>query len=316
MLNWTVTIILFILVTLAAAEKAVHKPFTPVVNVAYAGSLVTLMERSIGPAFARTGFDFRGEAKGSVALGNYIRDGLRNPDVFISADTAVLQSLEAEPNPPVRWHLLFASARLLVGYSTKPPFATLLRDAAAHRRSLVSVLEQPGLRIGRTDPAVDPKGYRTLIALQLMEHHYHVPGLAKKIGTNSSAHILPEETLLARLENGDLDAAFLYSTESTARNIPTIELPAAANLGDIKLAHSYAAAAVQIGGKNIIGTPIVYGLTIPEQAANKRGAMAFVRFFFSERSRKLLQRSGLHFLNAASGGDRGAIPHALLGLHR
>ncbi len=306
-----------LLATFTAAEHAAHELSAPIVNVAYAGSLVALMERSIGPAFNKTRYEFRGEAKGSVALANFIREGLRNPDVFISADPAVLESLQAAPHPPVKWYVSFASARLLIGYSEKSHFAASLREAAQHRRSIASVLVQPGLRIGRTDPAIDPKGYRTLIALQLAEHYYHTPGLARRVlgAADNSAQLFPEETLLVRLESGDLDAAFLYSTESAPRNIATIELPAAINLGDIKLARIYGKASVRIGRKTIVGSPIVYALTIPERAVNKRGAIAFVNFLFSKAAQHLLQRSGLRFIYKAPRGDRNAIPTVLRTLH-
>ncbi len=311
-------ILFLLLATFTAADQAVHPASAPVVNVAYAGSLVALLERWIRPAFENTGYEFRGEAKGSVALANFIREGLRNPDVFISADPALLESLQATPNPPVKWYLPFASARLLIGYSAKSRFAASLREAAQHRRSIASVLAQPGLRIGRTDPAIDPKGYRTLIALQLAEHYYHAPGLAQRIlgAADNSAQTFPEETLLVRLESGDLDAAFLYSTESAPRNVPTIELPAAINLGDTKFARSYGKASVRVGRKTVVGAPILYALTIPEHALNKPGAIAFIRFLFSKTAQHLLQRSGLHVVYEAPRGDRNAIPKVLLSLHR
>lgn len=310
-------IIFLLLATLTTTQIAARNASVPDVNVAYAGSLVTLMERSIGPAFSKNGYDFHGEGKGSVALGNFIRDRLRNPDVFISADPAVLESLEAAPDRPVRWYLPFASARLLVGYSMKSRFAASFCEAAQHRRSIVSVLEQPGLRIGRTDPALDPKGYRTLIALQLAERYYHVAAFAKTIlgNPNGSSQVFPEETLLVRLESGDLDAAFLYSTESAQRNLPSIELPDAVNLGDIKLARKYATASVTVGGTTIVGTPIVYALTIPERAVNKSGAIAFVRFLLSKTTKQRLRRSGLRVFVASPRGDRRAIPDALRSPH-
>jgi molybdate/tungstate transport system substrate-binding protein len=56
------------------------------VNVLYAGSLVNLMERSIGPAFEKaTGEHFRGYAAGSNKIANEIKGKLRRGDVFISA---------------------------------------------------------------------------------------------------------------------------------------------------------------------------------------------------------------------------------------
>ena len=303
-------IVFLIIAVFTAMRIGAQSPRAPVVNVAYAASLVTLMERSVKPAFESTGHVFEGEAKGSVALANFIREGLRRPDVFISADRAVLQSLEANPQRPVRWDLSFASARLLVGYSMKSPFAGSLRRAAEHRRSLVSLLQQTGLRIGRTDPSTDPKGYRTLISLKLAERYYHEPNLTNKLIRNSV--VLPEETLAVRLESGDLDAAFLYSTESASRQLPGIELPAAINLGSTALAHAYAKASVHVGNKTIRGAPILYALTIPEAATNKRGALAFIQFLFSKRGRRLLERSGLQFVRVLPGGDRRAIPQILL----
>ncbi|MDQ6825793.1 MAG: extracellular solute-binding protein [Candidatus Eremiobacteraeota bacterium] len=304
---------LLLAVTLLGIQSAMVAASHPVVDVAYAGSLVTMMERFLGPAFAKSGYEFRGEGKGSVALGRLIGDGLRNPDIFISADTAVLDDLRAGPEAPVKWYLPFASARLVIGYSPKSRFARSLREAALRRRTIVTVLEQAGLRIGRTDPAIDPKGYRTVIAVRLAQQYYHEPDLQKKVlgDQNNPAQIFPEEQLLVRLESGDLDAAFLYSTESAARRIPTIELPAPINLGDVRLARRYARVVVRVGEKVRVGTPIVYALTIPQRASNRQGAVAFLRFFFSTTGKRIGEHSGLQFIRAPFVGDRTAVPQAL-----
>src|SRR5271165_1732459 len=63
------------------------------IGVLYAGSLVTIMERRVVPALAKQGLDVRGEGKGSAALANLIRAGLRSPDVFISADAKILDGM-------------------------------------------------------------------------------------------------------------------------------------------------------------------------------------------------------------------------------
>jgi ABC-type molybdate transport system substrate-binding protein len=57
------------------------------VTVLYAGSLVGLMERSVGPAFKQqTGEEFRGHAGGSQELAKKVKEGALQGDVFISAD--------------------------------------------------------------------------------------------------------------------------------------------------------------------------------------------------------------------------------------
>lgn len=53
------------------------------VNVLYAGSLISVMETKVGPAFSHLGFDYRGEEHGSNQDANMIIDGQRSPDVFI-----------------------------------------------------------------------------------------------------------------------------------------------------------------------------------------------------------------------------------------
>src|SRR5437868_5322368 len=54
------------------------------VSVLYAGSLVNLMEKKVGPVFQQaSGYGYEGEGKGSTALANEIKGKLRTPDIFI-----------------------------------------------------------------------------------------------------------------------------------------------------------------------------------------------------------------------------------------
>jgi molybdate/tungstate transport system substrate-binding protein len=302
------------MMSFAAAVAVAGRAEGAGVDVAYAGSLVTAFERAIGPAFAKTGYTFHGEAKGSVALAKLIQGGLRRPDVFVSADLAVLDDLlRAQHGEFVRWYVPFAESRLVVGYAPSSAFAPAFVDVARGRRDLADVLAEPGLRLGRTDPALDPKGYRTIVALKLLERVAKRPGLeARVLGeARNPAQIFPEETLEARLESGDLDAAFLYATESAARRLPAVELPAQANLGDPKRAAEYGEKSVEIEGVVRKGTPIVYGVTVPNVARNPDGGAAFVDFLFSASGVTLLERSGLRVDLGAVVGDAASLPEHL-----
>ena len=69
------------------------------VNVLYAGSLVNLMERGIGPAFDKASGDtFQGFAGGSSGLANQIKGKLRQGDVFVSASPKVNDGLTGAAN--------------------------------------------------------------------------------------------------------------------------------------------------------------------------------------------------------------------------
>jgi molybdate/tungstate transport system substrate-binding protein len=128
------------------------------VNVLYAGSLVNLMERNIGPAFAKIGGEqFRGYAGGSNKVANEIKGGLRRGDIFISANPKVDDQLMGAANGDwVRWYILFAESPLVIGASTSSKFAADFKT-----KPWYEVLAEPRIKIGRTDPKLDPKGALT-----------------------------------------------------------------------------------------------------------------------------------------------------------
>jgi len=72
---------------LCAAENPAQSKQGGTVQVLYAGSLGAVLEKSVGPEFEKSsGFTYQGEGQGSLGAAKMISDGLRSPDVFISAD--------------------------------------------------------------------------------------------------------------------------------------------------------------------------------------------------------------------------------------
>src|SRR6266849_5614169 len=95
------------------------------VNVLYAGSLVNVMERGVGPAFTKASdTQFRGYAGGSSKVANEIKGGLRQGDIFISANPKVDDQLTGSANGDwVRWYILFAESPLVIAYNPSTKFA-------------------------------------------------------------------------------------------------------------------------------------------------------------------------------------------------
>ena len=301
--------------TLALARAADASPAMNDVSVIYAGSLVTVMERSLKPALATQGLNVLGEPKGSVAIANLLKAGLRHPDVFISADVAVIAKLIGPaPTGIAGWYAPFATTRLVVGYSATSSFAKDFAAAARGEKKLTDVLLEPGLKLGRTDPALDPKGYRSIIAANLLEADGAPPGFANRLlgDAKNPAQIFPEETLLVRLESGELDAAFLYATESVARGVPAVELPKTANLGDPALAAHYATSSVTIDGVTRTGSPAIYALTILNAPPHPDAAARFVSYLFSDAGGVRLTASGVTVLRPTIAGDKNAVPPGVL----
>lgn len=267
----------------ATATPAFAQGGDGTVNVLYAGSLVNLMERSVGPAFEKaTGQHFRGYAAGSNKIANEIKGKLRRGDVFISASPKVNNSLMGDANGDhVAWYVNFAESPLMIGYNPQSRFASQFKT-----RRWDAVLQEPGIRIGRTDPKLDPKGAFTVEMMTRAADLYHQPDLlAKTLGApENPQQVLPEETLVGRLQSGQLDAGFFYSTETSDLKIPSIR-PAP----ELQVKASYT-------------------LTVLNDAPNRSGAVSFVDFLLSEQGRALLKQHGVDVVKPTVSGSVQAIP--------
>jgi molybdate/tungstate transport system substrate-binding protein len=269
---------IFILAALAPVGAADNS-----VNVLYAGSLVNLMERSVGPAFEQQGGDrFQGFAGGSNKVANEIKGKLRRGDVFVSANPKADEQLIGQANGDwVRWYVAFAESPLVIGYNPSSRFANDLKN-----KSWYEVLADPGLKLGRTDPKLDPKGALTIELLKRAETFYGKPGLSQQIlgAPDNPAQVLPEETLIGRLQSGQIDVGFFYSTETSDAKIPAIELA------------------------DEIAPKAHYTITILREAPNPTGAEGFVRFLLGPNGRALLKEHGLELLKPSLSGDEKAVP--------
>ena len=150
------------------------------------------------------------------------------------------------------------------------------------------ILANKDVAFGRSNPSSDPCGYRALMTLQLAEKHYGKAGMAKSIAAKDNQYIRPKETdLLALLESNSIDYIFLYRSVAIQHGLKYIKLPDAVNLGSPEFAAEYATAKVTIAGKHpgdsvqVVGSPMVYGLTIPKSAANPDLAQKFVVYLLT-----------------------------------
>ena len=74
----------------------------------------------------------------------------------------------------MNWYVAFAQSPLVVGYNPSSWFA-----ADFQIKPWYQVLMEPGIRIGRTDPELDPKGRLTLTLMERAGTFYKSPGLSQ-----------------------------------------------------------------------------------------------------------------------------------------
>jgi molybdate/tungstate transport system substrate-binding protein len=267
--------------TFALALLAAPRAFAAeTVTVLYAGSLVGLMEQSLGPAFKRqTGTEFQGHAGGSKGLATQIKDGSLRGDVFISADPKVNSLLSGGKDGQVPWYITFAESPLVLGVSPSSRFAD-----QAKGKPWNEVLTLPGAKIGRTDPDKDPKGAFTVEFLTKADK----PQLAKSVLENSS--VLPEEALVKKMKVGEIDVGFFYTVETTDAGLTAIDLPAG------------------------LTPKAIYTLTIPQNAPNPKGAEQFISFLLGSKGSALMKEHGLTLTRPALVGEDKSAPHAVRSL--
>lgn len=250
------------------------------VNVLYAGSLTNLMEGELGPAFARADhYVYQGVGAGSSELAVQIKSHVRQGDVFISASPDADRTLEGIGNGNhVRWYATFATSSLLVGFNPHSGFASQFRSKPWYR-----VITEPGIRVGRTDPKLDPKGKLTVKAIDEAATRLSDPGLRSAL---PRFPVFPEEDLVGRLEAGQLDAGFFYSVEASAQHIPTVSIAP-------------------------ITAAATYTVTIPAGARDIAGARAFVAFLLGPAGRRMLSSHGLTLRSPSTTGPASAVPTSL-----
>ena len=265
------------------------------ITVAFAGSMGVVMDQGIGPAFqAKTGTQYQGIGQPALALAHLLIAKSLSADVFISVSPAPIKLVEAAEltaqAAPV------ASTEIVLAYSPKSKFAASL---AAAGDKWTDALAQPGLRFGRTDPNTDPQGQYVLYALQLAALYYNKPGLVAKIAgpQENNQKIFAETSLLARLQDGEIDATLGYESAVISQKLPYVKLPPEINFGDPALAKTwYAKASLTVTAKGVTKTlhpgPLVFYATALKDAADPETAAAFVAFLQSAEGQALFAKYG------------------------
>lgn len=284
------------------------------VFVMYAGSLTKIFEEEIGPQFQnKSGYTFLGEGKGSVLVSNLIRDGFRQPDVFVSAGTIPIMNL-METNPPLaEWLIRFGSAEIVIAYSTNTPYYNDLENVRKGGDILwYNIISKEGFKLGRTDPELDPKGYYAIITGKLANIYYNDSSIKERIfgEDRNIQQLYPEELLNTILELGRLDAIIAYKHEAISRGLQYITLPKEINLSDPNLINLYDIVNHTLEYDNTVihGEPIFFVVTIPQTVKNLDGALSFVKFLLSEEAILLLKNQGLNTMISQFGINIDKIP--------
>ena len=296
----------FLLCLLACGrDKPAPAPARPFL-VYTAASLTQPMRVALDSFARRSGAPYELESASSLELVRRVTALNGDPDVIVLADPALFALLTPKV---LTWHGLFARNRIVLAYTPRSRGATEISA-----ENWWAVLERSDVEVGRSDPAVDPSGYRTLLVWQLAAKHYGMPDLPDRmLRAAPERNVRPREAdQVALLEAGELDYIWTYESLARLMGLRFVRLPDDVDLGDPADSALYARVTTRVPGAKygdtitVHGAPILFAVSVPSDAPHGRAGRNFVAFMLSPSGRRILRGANVDALDTPVIVGRGA----------
>ncbi|MGM0533615.1 MAG: tungstate ABC transporter substrate-binding protein WtpA [Campylobacterota bacterium] len=291
--------------------------------VFHAGSLAVPFSK-IEKAFEKKypQYEVQREASGSVAAARKISELGRAADVMASADYTVIDEVLRPQH--ARFNAHFATNEMAIAYTKDSKYADTINS-----RNWPEIFLKQEVKIGHSNPNLDPCGYRSMLVTKLAQQYYGHANLFEKlfgygqsyqVGEEKKKNVIvrPKETdLLGLLEAGAYDYLFIYKSVAAQHGLKYFTLPDEISLKSSAYAKAYTNASFMIESKRpghyrtISGAPMVYGITVAQNdksPLNEKGAVLFVNFVLSDEGLAIMQEAGQGVIKPAKiDGDAGIL---------
>ncbi len=284
------------------------------VVVFHAGSLsvpFSEMEKAFEAKYPQ--FDVVREAAGSRACARKITDIHKPADVMASAAYKVIDNLLIPDY--AKFNIQFVTNEMAIAFTPHSKYANEINS-----NNWVDIFLRDGVKIGHSNPNLDPCGYRSILVTKLAEIYYKKPGFYEKLlgygesysnaeENKSKVIVRPKETdLLGLLEAGAYDYLYIYKSVAEQHGLKYVVLPSEVSLKDKKFSSFYKQATFKITGKKPgtfitkKGAPMVYGITVVQNdkeglPKNREGAVKFVNFVISAEGQAIMKKNGQGVIN-------------------
>ncbi len=291
--------------SLVAKEKVI---------VFHAGSLsvpFSQIEKAFEEKYPK--YDVQREASGSRAAARKISEIGREADVMASADYKVIDNLLIPKD--AKFNAQFATNEMAIAYTPHSKYADEINS-----KNWPEIFLRKGVKVGHSNPNMDPCGYRSILVTQLAEKYYKIPNFYKKllgygesykVGEEDKNKVIvrPKETdLLGLIEAKAYDYLFIYKSVAAQHGLKYITLPKEVSLKDNEFKDFYKTVSFKIDGKKPgefitkKGAPMVYGITVAQNKKSpttKDGAVKFVNFVLSKQGQEIMKKNGQGVISPA-----------------
>ena len=282
------------------------------VVVFHAGSLAVpflAVEKAFEAKYPQ--YDVQREASGSRAAARKISEIGKAADVMASADYKVIDNLLIPAD--AKFNAQFATNEMAIAYTSHAKYAKEI-----NAQNWPEIFLRDGVKVGHSNPNMDPCGSRSILVTKLAEKHYKIPGLynklfgygdSYKVGEEKKSKVIvrPKETdLLALIEANAYDYLYIYKSVAEQHGLNYITLPKEVSLKDNEFKNFYKTVSFKIDGKKPgtfktkKGGAMVYGITVAQNKKSpitKDGAVKFVNFVLSAEGQKIMADNGQGVIN-------------------
>ncbi|MCK9591291.1 MAG: tungstate ABC transporter substrate-binding protein WtpA [Methanoregula sp.] len=254
--------------------------------------------------------DVQVEGHGSIQVIRQVTDLHRQIDVVAVADASLIPDLMFRADPTTGTNFTdaytpFARNAMVIAFTNKSKYAYEITQ-----ENWFEVLSRPDVRVGISNPMLDAAGYRSIMVTLLADRYYRnstlfpvligshfTPSLVVQnvdgiVTVNLPEVLRPSDEklvirdgsifLLSHLESGGIDYAFEYRSMAEGHDLRWISLPPEIDLSSPDYAEEFKKVRVILGfqrfsaiGQERTGQPIVYAITIPNTAPNRKLAQEF-----------------------------------------
>jgi len=308
----------------ATAEETPASDESGVLKVFHAGSLTKPFEE-LKIAFEEKypGMEVQLVAGGSSKMVKEITDLDKQADVLASADYFLIPNLMYPDYAD--WFTTFAYNQMVLCYTDESLYADEIK---ADNDSWYFILARDDVKWAFSDPNLDPCGYRAPIVIQLAESYYGDDQIFENtIAKNSNISTTydgmvwtieaqdpqPSGTLTIRpksvdlvtmLQSGGLDYAWEYRSVADQNDLNYVILPPEIDLSSLDYADLYKTVQINVIGATNVGSPIVYGATVPLNAEDPKAGLDFIALLIGETGQTILTAQGQPPIIPAGGYDK------------
>ncbi len=303
----------------------------PVLKIYHAGSLTVPLGKIETQFESSHDVDLRLEPHGSAEAIIQITEIHKVSDILVSADYSLIPKMMFPEYAD--WYIQFARNEIVLVYTPESNYANEINE-----NNWYEILNRTNVKFGFSNPNLDPCGYRTVMVLQLAEICYDYPTIFDDlVAANTNLETIEENdnyliqvpkdlnlntnkleisdksvSLLIKLEAHSIDYAFEYRSVAVQHGFKFVELPDEINLTNTNHENTYKKVKVWLAnGKVLTAEPIVYGITIPNNAPNKNFAVEFIKLLITEYGQEVFENCGQPPIVPAVASDVDKLPENL-----